>query len=888
MNITSAICAAALLLITLAHADLAVNRPLVQVKPHRGAPQLLIDGTPQAPLSFMGIYGASPLTVHANQHWQRFRVQFTAPEDADGPAGFQIRMFEGGPGRVWIDDLRYYEGTPDNPLGPNMQPHGDFEDTADSLPPNWGLFFRHDRGVRATWTYDNQTAASGRRSLRIDILRNTRSGILHIYLSGCTVRKGHRYTVEVSLRADPPRSIQLAALHQAPPWTSYMSGEDCVYIQQVRLAAAAGIHHHQFITAVPWPRPGEQLTFASLDRAIQDTIRADPQALITLRFGVSPPGWWLEEHPGNRTVFDDGSEAREFSVCSDLWLKELLPRLEAFVRHVEQQWDDRVIIYFPSAQHTGEWFYPGVWTQRLPGFSPAARQAFVRWLQRKYPSAEELSRAWGTDIKDFDHVQVPSAQQRDTAALGEFFHPRRDRFQIDYFDFLNDAMADAMEQIASTIKKACDGRKAVMFFYGYLYELALCHAGLNHSGHLRWSRLLRSPNIDIFASPISYFDRQPGGTGHFMAPVDSLSIHGKLWFNEDDTRTFLTPKDSGFGRCRTRWETENVHRRNFAQIFPRRLGTWYMDLGNAGWLKDEHLWDNIAALKRLWDKHLNDPVRFHPQVAVISDETSPLYLRCRSPVNAQLLSRLRAQITRIGAPVGWYLLDDFIAGKVKPARLYIFPNAFVLTASQRARIRHLLRRQRATAVWFYAPAYIDPEAGQAGPELMSDLTGMDVKLLPAPIPDSLVPIPASNWCAGVDEPFGSDRTDLRTQFAIQPGPRLDVIARYKSQPEQIAAAAVEGNGYRSVFIASLSAPSSLLRNIARAAGVWLYCDSDDVILGDGTFLAIAASSDGRKLIRLPHRARVTDALTGRRLVGDDTVSLRMRKGQTRLLWIEEQ
>jgi len=29
-----------------------------------------------------------------------------------------------------------------------------------------------------------------------------------------------------------------------------------------------------------------------------------------------------------------------------------------------------------------------------------------------------------------------------------------------------------------------------------------------------------------------------GGAGSFMSPIDSVIAHGKLWFNEDDTRTF--------------------------------------------------------------------------------------------------------------------------------------------------------------------------------------------------------------------------------------------------------------------------------------------------------------------------------------------------------------
>ena len=128
----------------------------------------------------------------------------------------------------------------------------------------------------------------------------------------------------------------------------------------------------------------------------------------------------------------------------------------------------------------------------------------------------------------FDHVAVPSLDERTQGRLGEFFHPVGDRCQIDFQTFLNEAMADALEQVCATVKAACGGRKPVLTFYGYLSDLAPLHCGLGHSGHVGWRRFLGSAHVDMFASPISYTDRGPGGSGPFMVPVDSLALHGKL------------------------------------------------------------------------------------------------------------------------------------------------------------------------------------------------------------------------------------------------------------------------------------------------------------------------------------------------------------------------
>jgi len=679
---------------------------------------------------------------------------------------------------------------------------------------------------------------------------------------------------------------QVLLSFQFMSWSAAQKEEstDPVYLDQVRLAAQAGIHHHHFGYKVPWPREGEPVDYAELDRGMTATIEADPEALMTLRIQVGAPQWWLNEHPDERTTFDDGTKGAE-SVCSELWLDALLPKLAALVKHAEAQWGDRVVCYFPSAQHSGEWFYPGVWADKLPGFAPVLERAFRRYVAVKYPTPAQLSRAWGRQVSSFDEVTVPSFDERLSGRLGEFFHPALDHYQIDFFNFMNDAMVDAIAPIAATIKQACGRRKPVMFFYGYLYELAECPAGANHSGHLRMDRILRNPDIDMLASPISYFDREPGGAGHFMVSVDSVAAHGKLWVNEDDIRTYLSDENDEWSRCSTLEESQAVHQRNFAQIFPRRMGCWYMDQ-EQGWLNGAGIWGNIRKLKQLWEQHLHDPVAFAADIAVITDERSPVYSIPNSVVSGALLGHLRSPLARIGAPVGWWLLEDFLARRVTPAKLYIFTNAFVLTRTERTTMREILKEQAATAVWFYAPGFIDPQAGDAGNHYIEQLTGIPVQSLAEPREDLLEPVRESPLSVGVTAPFGSHQKNLRNQWALTPAAGVQPIATYAGDDSLVGAAVSEQDGWRSVYVASLYAPPALLHSIARDAGVWLYCHSDDVVLGDGQFLSLHASSDGGKLLRLPKPAVVRDCLTGDEVAHGCEARLQMKKGETRLLWVE--
>jgi hypothetical protein len=63
-------------------------------------------------------------------------------------------------------------------------------------------------------------------------------------------------------------------------------------------------------------------------------------------------------------------------------------------------------------------------------------------------------------------------------------------------------------------------------------------------------------------------------------------------------------------------------------------------------------------------------------------------------------------------------------------------------------------------------------------------------------------------------------------------------------------------------------PSSLLRSIARDAGVHVYSDADDVVTANRNFLCIYAPKGGKRTVRLPQRATVVDLLDGRTIARD--------------------
>ena len=221
-----------------------------------------------------------------------------------------------------------------------------------------------------------------------------------------------------------------------------------------------------------------------------------------------------------------------------------------------------------------------------------------------------------------------------------------------------------------------------------------------------------------------------------------------------------------------------------------------------------------------------------------------------------------------------------MAGIVPPKKLYIFLNCFTLTGADRAAIAKQCAGK--TCVFLYANGLINKtvEARNMEEILGVPLTMVTVKMSGQcqPVTHALtqnVPI------FGVDELAPVITLDAKRDAAN----KAEVLATYTANGQP--AAWKHPGEYTAIYIGALTAPAALLRNIATAAGVHVYTTGDDVIEADERFVAIHAGSPGDKVIRLPRRARVHEALTGA-TVGNsiETWSVEMNKGDTRLYSVD--
>lgn len=873
------------LMVILMPAHSASAQLTAAVRQHAGHPTLFINEQPTAPLIFFGsvFVGGRPTTVDVGPDWQRQAITFRPTAD-DEQASIHMHLGAelGGPGEVWLDGIQLCEGDAFD-AGPNLIPGGDFEEGQEGFDRDW-VFFLREGDAEATARVEGEQAASGRGSLHIRIEKpGTIDFAVHIYSRNLSVRAGQQYTLSAFLRSTEQRRATLFLVHQGDPW-NVISGDYSPALKEIGLAGRNGFHLQSFSLPLPWGRDGEPPDYSGVDAVMQAVLAEDPEALCIPRFGMGPPGWWYEQHPEDRMRFDDATGDTQFweSPASEPWRRDACEALRQFVRYLEDHYGDHVFGYHPCGQHTGEWFYQESWTPKLHGFDRATEEGFRRWLEARYGTDAALQTAWRDPTATLAAVSAPTVEQRLAPGLGLLRDPAADRRVIDFHEYLSLAMEEPLEQFARVIKQETGGRKVVCFFYGYFFDMCGVPRGPAATGHLAMSRLLRCPDVDIVCSPISYFDRDLLGSGPFMTAIDSLAPHGKLWLNEDDIRTYLSEESDPYSRVPTPEGTFWVHQRNFGQVFTRRCATWWMDLPGTGWLLGQDIWDHLKPLGAIYDANLDTQASYAPEIAVVVDEPSIFDLTANNTLSYPLLYVLRQQLNRLGAPVGYYYLQDLAEGRVPRAKLYVFLNALSVPADVRSRVLAQVERPGATALWLYAAGVLGERSFE--PAASEALTGIKLAVAEGVSVPRIVPTGELAESLGGPQPFGTD-APVAPLFAVVLRPGVEPLGTWEGS-DLVAAAKLEYGGARSVFVGSLTVPAALLRGVARQAGAHIYLDTDDHVMSDGRYLFLHAATAGEKRVALPTPARVTDALTGEVVATGDQFMLTMEAGETRVLLTE--
>ena len=587
----------------------------VRVDTTNGAPRLLVDGKPVRARMFFGIPGSAPIAIAAGPRQVSFEFMASASCDI---ATMHFR-FGNKAGSVDLDDIHVVDLDDQR----DVIPRCDFDAGPRTFSDFWTTWPPGERNTVGRVEVKPGAGQSGSAALQVD-LKSPANGQwpdFHIYHhANLRLTRGHRYRVTFWVSASSERELTVAFYR---PGTTYvhLGGPPGPFEAQIRMAAEAGVNFVSLPIELPWPRPGQPEDWSSVDLACEQVLAANARALLLPRMGMTPPDWWQAEHKDEVMQWENGRRGLAV-VASPVYRHDAARRLSALVTHLETKYGQHVAGYHPCGQNTGEWFYEGTWDSPLSGYSVADKLAWRLWLKERYRTDKALETAWDDARATLETAIVPSPALRHAAPAGIFRDPATERALIDWAEFQQEAMSRCVCELAHVIRQASGGRKLVVFFYGYLFEFAAVPNGPAVAGHYALRRVLNSPDIDVLCSPISYFDRGLGQGAPSMTAAESVALSGKMWLNEDDTRTYLGTGDfpGAIDGVSTLEDTNRELLRNVGQEAIRNFGTWWMDLGATGWFNDPRMWREMARLRAIDELFLKQPSAYQPEIAAVIDE----------------------------------------------------------------------------------------------------------------------------------------------------------------------------------------------------------------------------------------------------------------------------
>ncbi len=663
-------------------------------------------------------------------------------------------------------------------------------------------------------------------------------------------------------------------------------------------AVETGIHIYAFdVGSTEWCGPARgrlsHYDFSTVQARFNRILEADPKALFHLRINLemSEPQsqWWHDLYPEEREILSNGTPHRQ-SFASAVWREQVKDFLLAYIAHLKKTGVfNRVVSYQVGAGHTGEWVKGKLSMFFLTGdYSKPMKRHFQAWLREHYNNDEgALRKAWNKPEYTFEMAEVPSGLEQFETKQMTFRDPNQEQNVIDYYHCLADLCGSLVVDFCSTVKEATGGKALAGAFFGYLMELAW-NAGFfaegpgspystyQRSGHLGLGQVLESPSVDFLVSPYSYGFRGIGGVGCSMLPTESLRLHNKIYLMEDDTRTH-TDNDPAYGRARNLAESRTILRRNFGYVATHGQGLWWLvNKGAVDSRLEPAFTPMLKEFQQLGNFTLKTDRSPSAEIAVLLDDESFFYETVKNELDVPLIFHQRLiGLPRLGAPYDVYLLNDFIKGRLRPYKLYIFLNAFRLDGTRREALNKELRKDGRTAVWIYAPGYIKDTTSV---EYMKDLTGFTFVENSHPWPSFLH---ITNFTHPITALLPQDlfwNTDsyLGPLFHLADSDAQVlgdvVIAQGTCQP---GFAVKVFPTWTSIYVAIPNIPAQVLRGIARFAKVHIYNDEGDVLDASRNLLSVHTISGGERSFNLPSKAEVVYDLFERKVIGRDTDRFRV-------------
>lgn len=674
--------------------------------------------------------------------------------------------------------------------------------------------------------------------------------------------------------------------------------------------------------------PSQQEFFDRLDMNIRNLLRVRPNCYIMVGIDLGASPTWLRANPKElmidafgRKPADIPNEPGIVSFGSQKYeddCKDFLSSLMDFL--ATKPYAGRIVGWHPYIYTQLDSFIGGVSKNMMKkrheisivDFHPGAIKKYQNWLQKKYHnSVDELRKAWKNDEITFATAR-PKIKElvKEGDDGGIFRNPQVCQAAYDYLEFFPSLLGSFNRRIAKFIKEKTDNKALVMIHYGAV-TVSLCNAQPSgsraHVNNFDLPEMLKDSNIDMYVQASKYESRHSGQPYIIYPPVDSLTLHNRMFLADNDSRTF-SAGTLQHGRHRGAKETSAVIMRDMAWHLLKNTGAWFADMSYDRpnkWSGERYPWfarpavtKSMRQIMDVFGKVLGKKHVSASEIAVFISTSTPRYedIYHAAPLYHNLIQRmLFEEINILGAPYDIYMMSDLASPKIKKDyKLYIFLNPFFMNKEERVAVGKL-KNDGKTLLWFYAPGYINKDRGLIT-EGISEITGMKIykksgKEKPC-MRISRINHPITQKITGreyISKGFNDNYWSKMHSSEYGPifyidDPKTLSLGYY---PDKKTAFAVRKfKKWNSIYCAVPFLDAQAIRNIANFAGVHLYCHENVVMAADNRFLMFNNGYEKEKTIRvfMPSKRKVIDALSGEIISsGIETFELKMNAPQTKIL-----
>ena len=386
--------------------------------------------------------------------------------------------------------------------------------------------------------------------------------------------------------------------------------------------------------------------FNEFDKNVRQIVSACPDAKIFPRVRISMPQWWIDEHEEDCCRSNDGRlreaiYSEDFKITGAEMLKE-------YIAHIQRSdYADNIVGYQIAGGMTEEWFH----FDFKGSICPNTGKYFNLYLKNHYSE------------KYTAEVEVPKSQA--FSGVGKI----EDEVVLHYLEFINVSIAETICYFARVTKDLVDYKQIVGAFFGYVVDVS--DPVIGSSG--LW-KILKCPDIDFLCSPNSYaYTRALGKDWYEPIPGESLKLHGKLYFAENDIRTCLSDFPDN---CRPGVDPEKKYtgpiwkgpetlegsvsaiRKSFASQLTHSNAFWWFDMWG-GWYDSPTLMAEMKQFKELMEGYTNSD---HPyensDVCFAIDETYCRRIGTTDPLYYSQ-ANFRLAMSNIGIPYDIMLVEDY-------------------------------------------------------------------------------------------------------------------------------------------------------------------------------------------------------------------------------------